>query len=166
MGANLCCLRPPDNHANGPQLRQKTSFMDLLIPCCLKTEKRKQHRQEENKVTKVNARVKRATLEEWILASPAVRRDVSGSVNASEVLVPKQSSYRVCPYVISTCPTPSPSVKIPGDFSLARDSLSLERRTKVEETSREGMKTSRSQGGKLKKRVSFRLPEEADTIFY
>lgn len=169
MGANLCSLRPPDNHANGPRLHQKTSFVDLLIPDCLKTEKRKQQHQEENKVTKVaqvTTRVKRVTLEEWILASPAVRRDVSGSVTASEVLVPKQSSHRVCPYLSSTCTTPSPSVKIPGDFSLARDSLSLERRTKVEETSREGMETSRSQSGKLKKRVSFRLPEEADIIFF
>lgn len=166
MGANLCSLLRAKNHSNDPQFDSKTSCIELLKPDCLKTQKRKQLHQQENKFTKVakvTTRVK--TLEDWMLASPAVRRDGNGSnINASAIQDPKQCNYRVCSWMSST---PTPYVEISGDFSLARDSLSLERRKKVEETSLERMETSKSQSGKvIKKRVSFRLPEEADIIIY
>lgn len=170
MGANLCCLRgsshkqlPAAGCSKGPQPHTERSFIDRIEPACLKVEKREQLHQVEMKVGKV-AKVKRVTLEEWLLASPAVRRDGIG-INAGEIQVSKQANNRICPWITS----PSPYVEIRSHFSMARNSFTLERSKKAEETAQEGMispRLSRDQSGKLKKRVSFRLPEEADIFFF
>lgn len=186
MGANLCGLRgsshkqlPAVGCSKGPQPHNERSFIDRIEPDCLKVEKREQLHQVEMKVGKVAmvervtleewllaspAMVERVTLEEWLLASPAMRRDGIG-INAGEIQVSKQANNRICPWITS----PSPYVEIRSHFSRARNSFTLERSKKAEETAQEGMispRLSRDQSGKLKKRVSFRLPEEADIIFF
>lgn len=93
------------------------------------------------------------TLEDWLLASPGPARMKPDCLNGGELYVFKHFSTKVhlsssrAPQAVLFTPTDSFFVDLSsGDASCSS--------------------FSRSQSGKLKKKVSFRLPEEADIVVF
>ncbi|KAK1296188.1 hypothetical protein QJS10_CPB15g01513 [Acorus calamus] len=141
------------------------SFIELLKMDCMKPQKEDSHNhyhlnqnQHERKPSKTK---KKPTLEDWIVSSPGFKHEWNKPV-------------KVCPDdqdgLLSFSRYSFSSVDDYLHYVVARDSLSLERTVKVEEMQSSSTTTtvsclSKRQGGK--KRVSFRLPEEADIhVFY
>lgn len=153
MGANLCILKKSSSSDD-----RNASGIEFLKPGRLKTDskmnkKRRQLFQPDEKMTKTN----KLTLEEWLRGSPESTPDYS---NGSEVQVFRQSSKRVYP---SSTSVHADSITAP------KDRCSLERLVKINEVGEEKVQepsVSRTQSGKLKKKVNFRLPQETDIIFY
>lgn len=163
MGANVSSFR----HSSTTQQRPKapeagsvsinpspvSSILDLITRpvCCLKTYKVKRRMLSpgEKKSSKVMIR-RRRTLEDWILSSPGL--DIPDSN--------KHHCYRkVFPY--STRPQMALTSKARNSFSLKR--LAEKAEHEGEESDMRVSSMRRNQSRKLKK-VSFRLPEEADFI--
>ncbi|KAJ7967774.1 Phospholipase C [Quillaja saponaria] len=172
MGAKLCTLRHLNRGRKPIPGTSSSMIMDLMKPCCLKTgdstrprgrktenSKRKTQLQSpEKKITKV----KKISLEEWLSASPGKKPD---RFRGGELHVFKHSSKtrRV-----------HPSSRKVHTFTSnliceARDSITLDRPQNHDgEKGKKNLESScirRSQSGKSKK-VSFRLPEEADIITF
>ncbi|CAN6552671.1 unnamed protein product [Malus baccata var. baccata] len=118
------------------------------------------------------------TLEEWLLASPGhVKADRNYNISGGELYVFRPSSKRIHPAASS-------SSKLPP-LSKAKDSFCLERLVKNDDKKSDeanlivndisasmscrsiNTQLSEKKTRKLKKKVSFRLPEEADIfVFY
>ncbi|GFZ07395.1 hypothetical protein Acr_19g0003320 [Actinidia rufa] len=153
MGAAICGFgqmspkRLPNDQSNG----LKASIMEFLGPKCLWREKKKitqlHHQEKQQKLLKDTSFL---TLEEWLLASPGPN---NGYTNGGDFCAFKQSSKRVHPSL--------PKEEEEQVSSKSRERVSVEREAEVEDSS-----LCRSQSGKKKKKVSFRLPEVADIIVF
>lgn len=150
MGAkfSMCWRRQPKSVSsnNGSICTPGLSLIELMKLECLKTKKMK----NIPKVTKL-------TLEEWLVASP----DGTDCFSEGELYVFRHGSKRAHPSL----------TRVHTALSYkATDSFSLERRTHIDKEAEvkksEVSSISRTQSGKLKKKVRFRLPEEADIIIF
>jgi hypothetical protein len=128
-----------------------------MKPKCLWTKNKKKKRQaqakEQQQQQEQMKMVKELTLEECLSASPGYAHECKNGGHEYHVL--KQFLDRIYPAFSGG----------DEDYSFPRDSM--ERLLKVEEIDRREMgvsSLSRSQSGKVKKSVRFRLPEEADII--
>ncbi|KAM1108685.1 hypothetical protein ACFX2B_005249 [Malus domestica] len=196
MGANQSNCKPSSlsygGHGGGNS-SPVPSIMELLKPDCLKSENKKRKRQlaPEKKKNNYNNYTKNTgivgaagsgtrmtTLEEWLLASPGhVKADRNYNISGGELYVFRPSSKRIHPAASS-------SSKLPP-LSKAKDSFCLERLVKNDDKKSDeanlivndisasmscrsiNTQLSENKTRKLKKKVSFRLPEEADIfIFY
>lgn len=128
-----------------------SSIIELLKPECLKVKEfqsKRQVHQEQKKGTKVS----KLTLQDWLLTSPNLKAE---HLKDGELGVVKHGSKRVHP-------------------SRGRESFSKDRLLVLDHVAdKEDYSTvssvsllSRTQSGKLQKRVSFKLPEEADIILF
>ncbi|CAN6690214.1 unnamed protein product [Malus baccata var. baccata] len=196
MGANQSNCKPSSlsygGHGGGNS-SPVPSIMELLKPDCLKSGNKKRKRQlaPENKKNIYNNYTKNTgivgaagsgtrmtTLEEWLLASPGhVKADRNYNISGGELYVFRPSSKRIHPAASS-------SSKLPP-LSKAKDSFCLERLVKNDDKKSDeanlivndisasmscrsiNTQLSEKKTRKLKKKVSFRLPEEADIfVFY
>ncbi|TQD86692.1 hypothetical protein C1H46_027715 [Malus baccata] len=195
MGANQSNCKPSSlsygGHGGGNS-SSVPSIMELLKPDCLKSENKKRKRQLApekkniyNNYTKntgivgaAGSGTRMTTLEEWLLASPGhVNADRNYNISGGELYVFRPSSKRIHPAASS-------SSKLPP-LSKAKDSFCLERLVKNDDNKSDeanlifndisasmscrsiNTQLSENKTRKLKKKVSFRLPEEADIfIFY
>ncbi|MBA0811704.1 hypothetical protein Gohar_003577 [Gossypium harknessii] len=140
---------------------QKPSIIEAIKPQCLKTRKstknyngfkRPSQSLAEERVTKAR---KLLTLEDWLLASPG--GPLKDYFNGGELYVFKQFNKRVHPSSSSILEI-EPRVN-------DHDGFSVDLSSSVDVSGCSSF--SRSQSGKSKKKVSFRLPEEADImVFY
>ncbi|GMJ14133.1 hypothetical protein HRI_005082500 [Hibiscus trionum] len=127
---------------------RKPSIVEAIKPRCLRTRQTKNNgikrlsQLPEAKITKV----RKLTLEDWLLAAPGNPVGMKGYLNAGELHVFKHFSSKV---------HPSPLGEITGND----DGLFVDLSSAAVSGS--------SLSEKSKKKVSFRLPEEADIrIFY
>ncbi|OMO83617.1 hypothetical protein CCACVL1_11322 [Corchorus capsularis] len=160
MGISLSCFRQPS-----PQKHDRSSCSSMLG--CLWGKETKKRQLEQKEMPQLQQQLKKAkevTLEEWLIASPGLQKhNNSGS---GEYHVFKHSSKRVFPSFIGE--NHGNSSKI-NSCSNPRGSFSKESLLKFEDNvEREEVEISisRSQSGKSKKKVSFRLPEEADIFIF
>ncbi|XVF27989.1 hypothetical protein REPUB_Repub14bG0157100 [Reevesia pubescens] len=142
----------------GSNSSQRSSIIEAIKPECLKKRKMKKNQMKirqlqspEKRITKV----RKLTLEDWLLASPGPaglnRPDCLNE--GGELYVFKHFSRRVYP---SSSREREDVPSTPGDsFSMDLSSGDVSRSS-----------FKRSQSGKLKKKVSFRLPEEADIVIF
>ncbi|KAE8125470.1 hypothetical protein FH972_020275 [Carpinus fangiana] len=136
----------------------RSSIIEFMKPKCIWTKSKKKKRQAQEKGEQQQLKmVKDLTLEECLSASPPGCAYEQSFTNGGghEYLVLKQLFDRVYPAISGE----------DEDYSFYRNST--ERLLKVEEIDRREMcvsSLSRSQSVKVKKSVSFRLPEEADII--
>ncbi|BFG27384.1 hypothetical protein CerSpe_136580 [Prunus speciosa] len=187
MGANLSTFKRSSSSSAATQRLQQAgggdgnsspagpSCMELLKPECLKVkaEKKKSKRPltpERKKIHNNNnntegggasgSGTKLTTLEDWLLASPGhhgMKKPDNYNITGGELYVFRPHSRRVHPASSSSSKLPAdhvPTAAAPLD-SKARDSICLERFVKNDQIN-----------DKLKKKVSFRLPEEADIIIF
>ncbi|KAH8486026.1 hypothetical protein H0E87_027472 [Populus deltoides] len=135
---------------------RESRFVELLKPECLKVKKIQNKRhvlREEKKGTTVS----KLTLQDWLLTSPSLKAE---QLRGGELCVLKHgSSKRVHPSI---------STKARVSFSTGR-LLGLDQVDDKEHyvsASSVVSSISRTQSGKSQKRVSFKLPEEADIIIF
>ncbi|KAL4313310.1 hypothetical protein GQ457_01G006650 [Hibiscus cannabinus] len=167
--------QPETKHNNGHN-RSSWSVLSLLMLVCMwqneakerellqEKEKHQQRKQQRNKAKELTP-----TLEDWLVASPGLQK-INGTSSGGEYHVFKHySSKRVFPsFIRENTNTNSSS----SSSSKARGSFSNERLLKGEEEEDAGnediieVSLSMSRSGKSKKRVSFRLPEEADIFIF
>ncbi|CAK7345104.1 unnamed protein product [Dovyalis caffra] len=156
-----CKLSKPSSSEQKPEAGQSfgcgcgSSIFEPLKPECLKGNKvpnRRQVHQEQKKGTKVS----KLTLQEWLLTSPSLKAE---HLKGGELCVLKHGSKRV-----------HPSVSTRGRESFSKDRLLLldHQVADIEDYSTVSSVTSfsRTQSGKPGKKVSFKLPEEADIIIF
>ncbi|ONI09824.1 hypothetical protein PRUPE_4G011600 [Prunus persica] len=196
MGANLSTFKRSSSSSAATQRPQQAgggdgnsspagpSCMELLKPECLKVKAEKKKRKrpltpERNKIQNNNnnnynnnnnntgggggasgSGTRLTTLEEWLLASPGhrgMKKPDNYNITGGELYVFRPHSRRVHPASSSSSKLPAdhvPTAAAPLD-SKARDSICLERFVKNDQIN-----------DKMKKKVSFRLPEEADIIIF
>ncbi|PQQ21167.1 hypothetical protein Pyn_04490 [Prunus yedoensis var. nudiflora] len=187
MGANLSTFKRSSSSSAASQRLQQAgggdgnsspagpSCMELLKPECLKVKAEKKTRKrpltpERKKIHNNNnntggggasgSGTKLTTLEEWLLASPGhhgMKKPDNYNITGGELNVFRPHSRRVHPASSSSSKLPAdhvPTAAAPLD-SKATDSICLERFVKNDQIN-----------DKLKKKVSFRLPEEADIIIF
>ncbi|KAJ4725179.1 Phospholipase C [Melia azedarach] len=136
-----------------------TSIMKFMKPKCLWIDEEKDQMQmqlqlylHEKHQQQINM-TKERTLEEWLLASPRLNKNYRNG----------GGEY----YVLQCLSSPKVHVhsSLYGDKADYISNNSRERLIKVDQVEQE--EPSRGKRGKIKKRVSFRLPEETDIfIFY
>ncbi|OVA10062.1 Phospholipase C [Macleaya cordata] len=171
MGSNLCSLRSSpepfleldESVEPEPPKDPKTSILELIKPGCLKTDEMKNKRQfqfhpQEKKISKV----RKLTLEECLLASPGFNQEF---INGGELHMFRQSS-RVYPstsrfHTTHYSPKPREIFSVVG---LVKVDDNDDKRNSV--SSSLCSSPRRSQSEKVKKNVSFKLPEEADIIIF
>ncbi|KAG1327315.1 putative Phospholipase C [Cocos nucifera] len=151
MGSNLCTYRKSNaaqlaNHIDdsddeNTSVDGRNWVLEFLTPRCLSIAKEKKETDHQENI----GEEKKPTLEEWFLFSPSFEADYS---NAGGMQRRKQSP-KVCPLTL-TCDYERLS-------STTSESSSIDGRMLGERS----VPLSRSQSGQ-RKRVSFRLPEEAD----
>ncbi|KAF9679360.1 hypothetical protein SADUNF_Sadunf06G0006900 [Salix dunnii] len=128
-----------------------SSIIELLKPECLKVKEiqsKRQVHQEQNK----GAKMSKLTLQDWLLTSPNLKAE---HLKGGELCVLRHGSKRVHP-------------------SRGRDSFSMYRLLVLDQVAgKEDCSAvssvslhGRTQSGTLQKRVSFKLPEEADIIHF
>ncbi|XVF33937.1 hypothetical protein REPUB_Repub18cG0014100 [Reevesia pubescens] len=170
MGFSLSCFR---QSSSSPQRlaeqeikhdRSACSGMSFMVLGCLwtkETKKRQLQLKEEQQEQQLK-KSKELTQEDWLIAAPGngILQKNNGTSSDGEYHVFKHSSKRVFP---------SFNVgEMANNSSKPRESFSKEKLLKFEEVEREDMEVSlsRSKSWKSKKRVSFRLPEEADIFIF
>ncbi|EEF32791.1 uncharacterized protein LOC125370476 [Ricinus communis] len=131
--------------------KEGSSIIELLKPGCFKAKKTKTNRKR--------------TLEDWLLASPSMKPDC---ITVGELHVSKQFSKRVHPS--SSIEAHKVVLSKAGEsFSLERLVI-LDREADLDCINFSSMDVSsaikRSKSNETKKRVSFKLPEEADIIIF
>lgn len=149
------------DHCNVGFLR---SIFEFMKPTCLRTEKNKwKSPQNEHQYHQLKVVIKKRTLEELIFSDLHGNNDdrVCAS-NGGEYNIFRQSLKRICPPLREDCVDFTPK---------ARESVSIEKLLKVDEEVIHSGETdvssmSRSQSGKVRKRVSFKFPSEADIIIF
>ena len=164
MGAKLSSFRRSSSKGkpyHSDITRAGSSIIELMKPERLKTKKMMKkkhysHSAEDKQIAKVREII---TLEQLLMASPTR----SFSYNRVHV---HPSSSRVL-HTASQSFSTDKSVNRTALSCKARDSFSLEKRLLAEEESTVSSIISRSEGGNYsKKKVRFRLPEEADIIVF
>lgn len=138
------------------------SFIELVKPECLKTKKMKRERSRKSLSPPPEKNIleaRKLTLEDWLLNSPARNSNKTERFNGGELYVFKHTSRRVHPSISS-----SSEIYHEAEASTSKPRDSFNCSLDFSKNSCSSM--SRSQSGKLKKKVSFRLPEEADIIIY
>ncbi|XVE51022.1 hypothetical protein DITRI_Ditri02bG0004800 [Diplodiscus trichospermus] len=136
---------------------QGSSIIEAVKPGCLKKRKTKKQQMKrvlqspEKRITKVR---KLSTLEDWLLASLSRDGLQPDCLNGGELYVFKHLSTRVRP---SSREYEEAIPSTPGDMSFSVDLSSGDASCSS---------FSRSQSGKPRKKVSFRLPEEADILIF
>lgn len=196
MGANLCSFRHPstshdqgvNNPGNDTSSKSCSAILGLIrltAGCLQKTddhqraEKRSttsnalvMHTSDDQKKIKKSKVMRKLTLEEWIMNSPASHVRKPNFHSGGELYVFRHSSKKVHPSAYSSSSRSSPFDRRTSLASKAKDSFCLEP-VVMKSAGREGHghgasstnSMSRSVSGKLTKRVSFR--EEPDIfIFY
>ncbi|XWS12911.1 hypothetical protein CRYUN_Cryun37aG0131000 [Craigia yunnanensis] len=134
---------------------KKSFIIEAIKPECLKKRKMKKNRIKRPLQSPVRriTKVRKLTLEDWLLASPGPAGLKPDYLNGGELYVFKHFSRRVHP---SSSREREAVPSTPGDsFSLDLSSGDVSRSS-----------FSRSQSKKLKKKESFRLPEEADIVIF
>ncbi|KAH0969977.1 hypothetical protein GBA52_022133 [Prunus armeniaca] len=188
MGANLSTFKRSSSSSAATQRLQQAgggdgnsspagpSCMELLKPECLKVKAEKKKRKrpltpERKKIHNNNnnntggggasaSGTRLTTLEECLLASPGhhgMKNPDNYNITGGELYVFRPHSRRVHPASSSSSKLPAdhvPTAEAPLD-SKAKDSICMERSVKNDQIN-----------DKLKKKVSFRLPEEADIIIF
>ena len=171
MGFGLSCFRQysssspqrlADQHEIKHDNRSTCSGMSFMMLGCLwkKETKQRQLQLKEKQQKQQLKKEKELTLEDWLIASPGILQKNNGTyVGEGEYHVFKHSSKRVFPSFVG---------EMTNSSSKPRESFSKERLLKSKDVEREDMEVclSRSQSGKSKKRVSFRLPEEAHIFIF
>ncbi|XVF87827.1 hypothetical protein PTKIN_Ptkin18bG0152000 [Pterospermum kingtungense] len=128
---------------------QVSSIIKAIKPECMKKKKKEMvKRPSQSPVEKRITRVKKLTLEDWLLASPGHADCLDGG----ELYVFKHFSRRVHPS----------SSREPDEAIIPSDSFSLD--LSLGDASCSSF--SRSRSGKPKKKVSFRLPEETEIVIF
>ncbi|XVE80450.1 hypothetical protein DITRI_Ditri14bG0140600 [Diplodiscus trichospermus] len=169
MGFSFSCFRPCSNSQRLANQQEKKhdnrsacsglSFMGL--GCLWKQEtKQMQLKLEEKQQKEQLKKAKELTLEDWLINSPGILQKNHG-VLGDEYHVFKHSSKRVFPSVVGEMANSSSKPK----ESFSKEKLLLKHDEDVESEAME-VCLSRSQSRKSKKRVSFRLPEEADIFIF
>ncbi|KAJ0081893.1 hypothetical protein Patl1_09814 [Pistacia atlantica] len=153
------------------------SIIELMKPECFKTKrvKRKRSMQSLKQPEKKIMKPRKLTLEEWLLNSPAPdnfnnNNKTDQCFSGGELYVFKHSSRRVHPSLSSSSSTTT-TVKMHREAEAAAAAPSTSRprdsfNCSLDISANSCSSLSRSQSGKSKKRVSFRLPEEADIIIF
>lgn len=191
MGANISTFKGSSSARSSACISSSTgaSLMELLKPACLRSEKGVRKRPltpEKKKTTNVysTSSTKKenisgegsfTSLGDWLTSSPGSKPD---SMNGGELYVLRShySSRRVHPSSSSSSKRPHSIHDDEALSSKARDSFPINRSTVKNEDDNiypdanlDNMSSSlrRNQSGnKSKKRVSFRLPEEADIVIF
>lgn len=157
MGAMLCCMSLSTSDSD-----ESDHQVVAIVGPEQKEEEEKKWLPVEKKAMKGN---KLATLEEWLLASPGMKP--AESIASGELHVFKHpsknkahrpSSNRIHAELITPSPRES---RIPLKRSHEEDHEGGGR-----QSSEVGSSVGRSQGGQLRKKVSFRRPEADVVIFY
>ncbi|XP_019171779.1 PREDICTED: uncharacterized protein LOC109167239 [Ipomoea nil] len=159
MGANLCCFsRSRRSEPAAGEVKSTRCYR--IIP----------HRDTEACDDKVAVEYK--TLNEYFLASPAVNHaPPSGKVFAYKSS-PEASAFHTPRVSLSS---PDQHAGAAGFFSPRLSFSTAERLGKIEETNEKKelspsrsamMSRSRSSSGKFKKKVTFKLPENADVVVF
>lgn len=149
MGQNLCCMKHT-SFGNGHNKKAGTNGSNSSTRRNLDRKNKQVHSSFENKV-------KLSTLEDYL-------------VNSAEVNVPSQCSTEVVHKGYQKIHPASPDVSTSGFYtprvSFSSDKIGL--LGKFDEENEDGSSGSsiRSENGRVKKRVSFKLPDEADIIVY
>lgn len=156
-------LKPKEVHPNNRASKQVSCIIELLKPECLKAKKMKKKRQLMHQPEKNSPKVSKLTLEDWFISSPSLKTDYS---KEGELCVLKPFSKRVHPSPIGHN---SMSSTAGESFSLER-LVMLDRMAEedniISVTSMDVSSISTRKSGKLKKRVSFKLPEVAQIIIF
>ncbi|KAA8520174.1 hypothetical protein F0562_014430 [Nyssa sinensis] len=157
MGAKFCCLRQSSSEPQPKQLAgspdQDVADPSFSKPKCLE---KREFQSPDNSVTMVGS----LSLEECLLASPAGLNSPSCISTTGELPIFKHFSQKM---------VHSSSPKVHKNFFSPRNSFSSDRLGKIDEENEEDSlisATSTRRRGKLKKRVTFNLPEEADIIIF
>ncbi|KAK9268164.1 hypothetical protein L1049_010606 [Liquidambar formosana] len=166
MGANLCSFKRLNSEPQRPKaigsadkdVSAGSSIFEFVKPACLKTEKvaMKKKKRESHPPEKKIVKGKKLTLEEWLVSSPGLKP--ADCILGGEPNALKNYSKKVYPSSNRDCNS--------------RPRESLERLVQTDEGDEgeedsEFFSLSTNRNGKVKKRVSFKLPEEADIfIFY
>ncbi|KAJ4704019.1 Phospholipase C [Melia azedarach] len=146
------------NSSNGgnSSSQEPTSIIEFIKPECLKIKKNKQDMKKKklNPYEKTITKPRKLTLEDWLVASPGPSSRPE-YFNGGELNVLKQFSKKVHPSSarIQEAGAAATSTSRTGDCSTFSCSM-------------EASSVSRSQSGKLKKKVTFKSPEEADIILF
>lgn len=170
MGSRCSCFgqsshrRLSDQQETGHENEHKGSswsVLSLLMLVCMWKNEAKERQllqvKEKQQQKQVNKAKKEPTLEDWLIASPGLQK-INGTTSEGEYHVFKHhSSKRVFPSCVGENENGSSSSSKP------RGSFSKERPLKGEESE---VSLSMTQSGKSKKRVRFRLPEEADIFIF
>ncbi|KAK8705995.1 hypothetical protein V6N13_049577 [Hibiscus sabdariffa] len=159
FGQSSCPQTLPDQEgAKYDYNRNRSSCSVLSLPmsvCMWKNEAKERELLQEKEQQQQN-KGKELTLEDWLIASPGLQK-MKGTSSRGEYHVFKHhSSKRVFPSFVEENPNSSR-----GSSSKARRSLKDVGTEDIIEVS-----LSMNQSGKSKKRVSFRLPEEADIFIF
>ncbi|KAK2652930.1 hypothetical protein Ddye_012786 [Dipteronia dyeriana] len=170
--------------------KSSSTIMEMIKPECLKTKKMKKKKKkkktrvhdemnsDEKKITKV----RKLTLEEWLLASPAPASMKSadhqqcfgtssgGGGGGGELSVFKQFSKKVHPSSSSSSTTTKEVVATTLSISKKPQRDEVDQSFSMDDGASANFSSSMcrsTQSGRLKKRVSFKLPDEADIfVFY
>lgn len=151
---------PEEEYDNQSVCSRAISVISFLKPTRFWTEKHRKMHQNQQQYHQLKTVKEVVTLEECFLASPG-KADYCFCTNRGDYYVLKQLSNKICPSLSGDC----------ADFvTESKDSVSLEKLFKMEEVLDSGEKdfssVSRTQSGKEKKRVSFKLPEDSDIIIF
>lgn len=168
---------------NNNDRKSSSTFMEMIKPECLKTKKMKKKKKkkrvhdemdpDEKKITEV----RKLTLEEWLLASPAPASMKSAdhqqcfgtSSSGGELYVFKQFSNKVHPSSSSSSATTKEVVATTSSISKKPPRDEVDQSFSMDDGASANFSSSMcrsNQSGRLKKRVSFKLPDEADIIVF
>lgn len=156
MGQNLCCMKHT-SQGNDHNKKASTTVSSLSTRRNLDRKNKQVHCSFENKV-------KHSTLEDYLVDSPEVNvySQCSTEVGNHHQLQVVHKGYQK---IYPASPDVTPGFYTPR-VSFSSDKIGL--LGKVDEENEDGSNGSsiRSQNGRVKKRVSFKLPDEADIIVY
>ncbi|GMJ10373.1 hypothetical protein HRI_004706500 [Hibiscus trionum] len=137
------------------------SVLSLLMLVCMWKNEAKERELLQEKEQQQQNKAKELTLEDWLIASPGLQK-MNGTSSCGEYHVFKyHSSKRVYPSFVEENTNSSSS----SSSSKARRSLKAGEEVDGTEDIIE-VSLSMNRSGKSKKRVSFRLPEEADIFIF
>ncbi|XAR56741.1 hypothetical protein NMG60_11037326 [Bertholletia excelsa] len=149
MSSAICCILPqsPERVAEQSSDRGRTAtLVEFMKPICLCRASNRKVQDEKQYHYHLSANKNVKTLEDWMLASPCVYGTTG---NAEDAGASRQnSSSRVHPSVVA-------------------DNEHLNSfKTREREVENASSVIGRSQRGRMKKKVSFRLPEVAEVIVF
>ncbi|KAK4838459.1 hypothetical protein QYF36_013914 [Acer negundo] len=173
---------------NNNDRKSSSTIMEMIKPECLKTKKVKKKKKKKKRVhdeidpdEKKITKVRKLTLEEWLLASPAPAgmksadhqqcfgNSSTGGGGGGELYVFKQFSKKVHPSSSSSSDTTKEVVATTSSISKKPPRDEVDQSFSIDDGASANFSSSMcrsNQSGRLKKRVSFKLPDEADIIVF